>query len=202
MAAGDVDGWIWKPSLATDAAGSSLERRRRSPRLAPSAQTREPSARRASAPAPTALAVSEENLRAEPNGSRLGKLRQGADLSVLGSRDQWMQVATRGYFWARSAKGSGASRTVAPATENLRLAPGSEIIGVLDRGTPLRVLGRAGGWLDVEIRGWIWEPSTLALKPARERVATPKVEAAADRGSDAPTPRAPADAPRRSLSRR
>jgi len=157
------DGWIWEPSLAAGATKPATGDQTGAAKAEAAAGGGGRAATARFDPDRT-LGVREENLRSAPNGSRLGKLRSGADLAVLGSRGSWLEVGTRGYFWAASAKGSGASRTVAKATENLRMAPGSEIVGVLDRGTPLDVIGRAGRWLEVELEGWIWEPSTLALE--------------------------------------
>lgn len=154
------DGWIWQPSLAADASSRGAAR---------GGDGRDAATGNAEPLAiDRTLSVPEENLRFAPNGARLGKLHRGADLSVLGSRGGWLRVATRGYFYAASAAGSGTERRVAKPTENLRVAPGSEITGVLHGGTQLRVLGRAGSWLEVEVRGWIWEPSTIVLGAARE----------------------------------
>ncbi len=153
------DGWIWQPSLATGAGASN-------PTSATSAVSANSPAGSAAATAPRTdrtLSVTRENLRSAPNGTRKGVLRRGADLATLETRGQWLRVSLHGYFWAASASGSGDVRKVAEPTENLRIAPGSEIAGVLDRGTPLAVVGRAGPWLEVRLEGWIWAPSTLAL---------------------------------------
>jgi hypothetical protein len=176
------DGWIWEPSLAAGA------------RAAGPAATRTPSSTDAagSAVAPSAgradrtVSVETENLRWAPDGRRIGRLHRGADLEVLGTRGRWLRVRTRGSFWSASAAGSGSARTVKPASENLRLAPGSEIVGVLDRGTALKVVGRAGRWLDVEVIGWMWAPSTRSLGAGAKASAA---EEAAARGDGAKEPR-------------
>ncbi|MFN2432254.1 MAG: SH3 domain-containing protein [Gemmatimonadota bacterium] len=181
------DGWVWQPSLAEGD---------------PAVEDAEAAEATAWRPDRT-LSVAEENLRAAPNGTRLGTLERGADLRVLGSRGSWLSVSTRGWFWAASTRGSGSSRSVARPVENLRVAPGSAIAGVLTRGTPLRVVGSAGKWLEVEVRGWMWEPSTRALRGAAE---VPSASARAGGGEAAPTPPATSEAgqpaaPPRTLAR-
>ncbi len=168
------EGWIWQPSLSAgdaDAPGSDA------------ASSRAAEAAAGPGPADRTVSLPRENLRAAPNGSRLGVLNRGADLTTLGSRGQWMRVALRGWFWEASASGSGATRRVARDTENLRIAPGAAVAGVLDRGTPLAVLGRTGEWIEVQLEGWIWGPSTLALGGATPAAATASEGAA---GEDVP----------------
>jgi hypothetical protein len=169
------DGWIWQPSLSageTDAPGSDA-----------GASRSIAEATAAPGPADRTVSSTRENLRAAPNGARLGVLNRGADLTTLDSRGQWMRVALRGWFWEASASGSGSTRKVARDTENLRIAPGAAVAGVLDRGTSLAVLGRTGTWLEVRLEGWIWGPSTLALGGATPAVAAASEEAA---GEDVP----------------
>jgi hypothetical protein len=169
------DGWIWQPSLSTgssalsdagpERAGDESGSASAVP-LDPISDNSRPGAGRGAAtppPSDRTLSVSRENLRATPNGPRLGVLRRGADLVTLEARGQWLRVALHGYFWAASASGSGDVRKVAKPTENLRIAPGSEVVGELSRGTALGLVGRAGKWLEVSLEGWIWAPSTLSL---------------------------------------
>ena len=40
--------------------------------------------------------------------------------------------------------------------ENVRAAPGGEVIAVVDPGTGLQVVGRRESWLEVALEGWIW----------------------------------------------
>jgi hypothetical protein len=40
--------------------------------------------------------------------------------------------------------------------ENLRAAPNDAILGVLSPGAELGVVGRQGGWVEVELEGWVW----------------------------------------------
>lgn len=154
------DGWIWEPSLKAGARNEAPDATRKAGGKAAEEIS---TATRSAGGADRTVAAETENLRWAPEGRRIGRLHRGADLEVLGSRGKWLRVRMRGSFWSASAGGTGSSRTVKPASENLRLAPGSEIVGVLDRGTALKVVGRAGRWLDVEVIGWIWEPSTRSL---------------------------------------
>ncbi|HEY7460874.1 MAG TPA: SH3 domain-containing protein [Gemmatimonadota bacterium] len=166
------DGWIWQPSLSAGGAGAPGSDAGSSPSAA------EPAAGPGSAD--RTVSSTRENLRAAPNGARLGVLNRGADLTTLGSRGQWTRVALRGWFWEPSASGSGDTRKVARDTENLRIAPGTAVAGVLDRGTPLAVVGRTGKWLEVRLEGWIWGPSTLAVGGATSAAATASEGAAAE----------------------
>lgn len=168
------EGWIWQPSLSAgdaDAPGSDA------------GSSRAAEAAAGPGPADRTVSLTRENLRAAPNGSCLGVLNRGADLTTLGSRGQWMRVALRGWFWEASASGSAAARKVARDTENLRIAPGAAVAGVLARGTPLVVLGRTGEWIEVQLEGWIWGPSTLALGGPTPAAATASERAA---GEDVP----------------
>ncbi|MBA2564150.1 MAG: hypothetical protein H0V09_01845 [Gemmatimonadetes bacterium] len=158
------DGWIWQPSLAAEDVTAP---RAESPEATTSTSSEKSPRTRGKVVADLTVSAAEENLRVTPGGKRLGELRQGADLRALSSSGEWREVAVRGWFWGRSASGRGSTRRVAVAVENLRIAPGSEIIGVLERGAPLQVIGTAGAWLEVELEAWIWGPSTLDLSRRR-----------------------------------
>lgn len=48
--------------------------------------------------------------------------------------------------------------------ENLRATPKGEKIGEILQSTKLKVLEEKGNWLNVQITGWIWKPSTTPHK--------------------------------------
>lgn len=43
--------------------------------------------------------------------------------------------------------------------ENFRRVPNGEVLARLQAGTPVRVVGRQGGWREVVVEGWIWTRS-------------------------------------------
>ena len=45
------------------------------------------------------------------------------------------------------------------AEENFRGNPNGELLALLQAGTPLTVLSRADGWLEVIVDGWVWARS-------------------------------------------
>lgn len=192
----EYDGWVWQPSLTGNAAAAGDADEGTDAPAASSDATDAPAGVSA-----RTVSAAKENLRSGPNGARRGTLQRGADLTVLGRSGSWLNVETRGWFWAGSARGSGAQRTVAPAVENLRVAPGAAIQGVLTRGAPLQVVGSAGRWLEVAVRGWIWEPSTRALEPAQPAAPAPAREAAPPGAPAAEASAEPAATPSRTLSR-
>ena len=59
---------------------------------------------------------------------------------------------------AVSTPGLGAQSATATVRvqENFRAAPNGPVVGVLDPGARLRVLGRRDRWLEVEAEGWVW----------------------------------------------
>jgi len=56
------------------------------------------------------------------------------------------------------------SRYVKPESINLRAMPNGKKVGELLQGTELKVIDRKGKWINVEITGWIFEPSTTVNK--------------------------------------
>ena len=58
---------------------------------------------------------------------------------------------------------------VKPETENFRIEPSGEKIGVLNQGASLQVLEKKNGWLKVSLTGWIHEPSTTMELPKLEK---------------------------------
>ncbi len=62
-------------------------------------------------------------------------------------------------LWAQTEKQTNKVYYVKIKTENFRAAPGGKIIGKLNAGTPLKVLGESGNWVKVQVEGYIWKPS-------------------------------------------
>jgi hypothetical protein len=56
---------------------------------------------------------------------------------------------------------TGQSGTVR-VEENLRAEPNGVVIAVLNEGTDVAVLQSQGSWLEIEVEGWVWTPSTIA----------------------------------------
>ncbi len=52
-----------------------------------------------------------------------------------------------------------ASATVRVAQENFRKDPNGTQLATVVRGTELTVISEQGGWLEVELGGWVWAPS-------------------------------------------
>lgn len=44
-------------------------------------------------------------------------------------------------------------------TENFRNAPSGDIIGKLNSGTKLKIVGEEGQWVKVQVEGYVWKPS-------------------------------------------
>jgi hypothetical protein len=128
----------------------------------------------------------EENLRQAPNAEVLGRLQAGTPLSVVGQRQNWLEVVVEGWVWARSlqvAKRDGLDLVVAAeGGENLRGAPSGQILGHLERGALLAEMERRPGWIHVRRQAWIWaasvqqaasgSPASSSPPPSRTDAAT------------------------------
>jgi hypothetical protein len=105
----------------------------------------------------------EENLRAEPQGEIIGRLRPGATLSIVSLEDRWVQVEVEGWVWTASLQRTDRSgfdlMVSATPSENLREEPQGEILAVLVQGTLLEELGEVTGWKRVRRRAWVWGES-------------------------------------------
>jgi hypothetical protein len=55
-----------------------------------------------------------------------------------------------------AALGQSAEVTV---RENLRATPDGDVVAVVDPGTPLEIVDRREGWLEVRLEGWVWMQS-------------------------------------------
>jgi hypothetical protein len=137
-----------------------------------------------------------ENLRAEPNGTILGRLEAGTGMRVQQRDGNWTRVVLEGYVWERSLqiqREGGFDLVVAvDGGENLREEPQGRVAARLDRGTRLQELERVPGWIRVRRVAWVWSPSLdfrdQAGAPAEAR--PPGVT-----GRDGVRDASPADAP-------
>jgi len=140
--------------------------------------------------AQAARVLTEENLRAEPNGTLLGQAREGTVLAVDAVSGDWVEFTLEGWVWARSLRTidrDGFDLVVSvDGGENLRAAPSGTILGRLEDGTLLDELERVPGWIRVRRSMFIWsesvelgdlegageERSAPATPPAEERFRT------------------------------
>jgi len=162
----EVQGWIWTPSVrTTDRMGFDL-----------------------------AVSVAPgENLRAEPQGTILGQLLEGALLERLESVPGWTRVRRVAWVWAPSvtlAAAAPAGRAAAPpgrgaappatgAPEaagrwwrsgpegaSILSGPDGDTLARIRGGTELSVLAREGNWVRVRLEGWSWAPMAEESDPA------------------------------------
>lgn len=118
----------------------------------------------------TVSAEGGENLRATPNGRRLGRAREGMLLDSLESRGDWIRIQRTGWIWAPSVR-FAADPTPAPPSEPearpstrefsrageaavVRSAPGGDTLAPLRSGAEVEVLARDGEWVRVRLEGW------------------------------------------------
>jgi hypothetical protein len=147
-----------------------------------------------------------ENLRRDPNGAVVGRIREGTLLERVGKDGKWFRVRREGWVpgsavarrqaraaadaqepaskpaqAAKPAQGTPTgtkTRTAAAAPKEpagpaegvevsretgLARSPDSTPYATLQPGIPARVMARSGGWVRVQLDGWIKEAD---LKPA------------------------------------
>jgi len=107
--------------------------------------------------------TTEENFRAQQNGTLLGRLRAGMSLEVLEATDDWLQFDLDGWIWDRSLQAVDRGRFDLVVSvedgENIRGAPAGEILGRLEQGTLLETVERVPDWIRVRRRVWVWRRS-------------------------------------------
>ncbi|TVP74861.1 MAG: hypothetical protein EA352_09640 [Gemmatimonadales bacterium] len=122
-----------------------------------------PSTARGQAPGTAAELLEAQNVRAEPNGTIIGRLEEGTRVSVVRRIDGWTEVRLAGSVWMESLitreEGDFDLQVVAGNGENLRSEPSGRILGRLGSGTLLMETGREPGWVRVERVAWIWSQS-------------------------------------------
>lgn len=147
-----LQGWIWTQSLqSTDRMGFDL----------------------------AVSATPHENLRAEPSGTILARMLEGALLERVEEVPGWTSVRRVAWVWGPSLEIRESGDAPSPAAE----APGQRSSGTSDwwrsgpggstiltgpdgdtlaetrGGAELQVLARQGNWTRVRLEGWIWAPS-------------------------------------------
>ncbi|MFQ5536056.1 MAG: SH3 domain-containing protein [Gemmatimonadota bacterium] len=75
-----------------------------------------------------------------------------APLTVGGQEGS--RPAAGGAHVVQEAQEAGRARVA--VEENVRRVPNGQVLGRLGPGAPLRVFGRDGEWLEVEMEGWVW----------------------------------------------
>ena len=151
--------------------------------------------------------TTEENFRAQQNGTLLGQLRAGMSLEVLEATDDWLQFDLDGWVWDRSLqavnRGSFDLVVSVEGGENIRGAANGEVLGHLEQGTLLETVERVPGWIRVRRRAWVWrrsvalfgvDPSGGSVEPSNFTVSSSMVEGgewALGRSADAPILSAP-----------
>lgn len=144
-----LEAWIWAPSVRADSRdGHDL----------------------------VVSAEDGENLRAEPNGRRLGRARTGMLLDRLETEGRWIRVRRVGWIWEPSIRvameapepsdppepeAREPTREFLPAGPDavVRTAPGGDTLARLHPGTDVEVLARDGDWARVRVEGWTFAAS-------------------------------------------
>jgi len=110
-----------------------------------------------------AVAMVEENLRAEPQGVVIGRVLEGTGLDVIQTQGRWFQVEIEGWIWNRSIDPTDRQGfdLVVSATpdENLRHEPSGEILARLLEGALLDRVEEGPAWTRVRRVAWVWGPS-------------------------------------------
>ncbi len=143
-----LDAWIWAPSVRSDArAGHDL----------------------------SVAADDGENLRAGPNGRRIGHARNGMLLDRVEEEGRWIHVRRTGWIWGPSIRVAEPeapapppepelrepSREFSTAGEDavIRTSPGGDTLAQLQQGADVEVLDRDGDWVRVRVEGWTFAAS-------------------------------------------
>jgi len=119
-------------------------------------------------------ATPTENLRAEPNGTIIARLAQGALLHRVRTRGGWTLVRREGWVPERAVPAdpidiaeaeplSDSNRVEIPAETQLLQQPGGGSVGALAPGSQATVLARSGEWARVRVEGWVHRDSIEAV---------------------------------------
>lgn len=109
------------------------------------------------------VSADQENLRQDPQGTRLASVMQGTEMTVLEGQGQWRRVRLEGWIWAPSVGSTNRNgydlEVSADGGENLRATPNGEIRARAREGMLFTRLGRQGNWFRVQREAWMWAPS-------------------------------------------
>ncbi len=146
-----VEGWMWTASLrADDRMGFDL----------------------------SVAASPQENLRLEPSGAIVARLREGALVEKVDDVPGWTYVRRVAWIWGASLNVAGEPETSAAGEPRgsgrssaetswwqsgtreapILSAPDGDTLGRVASGTQLQVLAREGNWVRVRLEGWSWAP--------------------------------------------
>ncbi len=93
------------------------------------------------------------------NGTVLGTLEAGAELSAGATRAGWTQVTVDGWIWeqsvGRDVRDGFRIGVSAAGGENLRAEPNGRIVARLRNGALLERVGGRGDWIRVRRTGWM-----------------------------------------------
>lgn len=151
-----LEAWIWAPSVqADDRGGYDL----------------------------SVSATDGENLRATPNGRRVGRAREGMLLSRVDVDGRWIRVRRTAWIWAPSIRLTAAPDPERPpdpvvreptreftsvgANAVLRASAGGDTVARLQPGSEVEVLARDGDWVRVRVEGWTFAASLGADSASR-----------------------------------
>ncbi|HIF07895.1 MAG TPA: hypothetical protein EYQ64_13385 [Gemmatimonadetes bacterium] len=149
----------------------------------------------------SATLTTDENFRAQPNGTVLGQLRAGLSFGVVEVTNDWLQFDLEGWVYNLSLqaidRGEFGLVVSQEDGENIRGRPNGELLGHLEEGTFLEVLQRDPDWSLVRRRAWVWRRSTALFASGTSGAAdrsitsassgvTPDGEWALGRSVDAP----------------
>lgn len=143
--AATLEAWIWGPSVETDSRdGHDLR----------------------------VSAGEGENLRATPNGERIGRALQGMLLDRVEQRDNWIRVRRTAWIWGPSIRTASPARAEGPSVREptrefitagpnavVHTAPAGDTVAQLQPGASVEVLGRDGDWARVRVEGWTFAAS-------------------------------------------
>lgn len=124
-------------------------------------------------------ATGEAELRAAPDGSRIGTLLGGAPVRGGEARSGWREVTLEGWIASRSVRPARGARTDLEVTEEgtLRASPGGAPVLRALGGMRLREVRREGEWVRVQRTGWV-RAAALGTAPAPAAAARPAPAAA------------------------
>lgn len=138
------------------------------------------------------VSVAEENFRAEPSGTRIAILLEGAALSAGESRPQWREVTLEGWVpetGVVSTSRDGYELAIRRTGTTLHASRAGAVVARGMEGFLLHEVERADGWIRVTRTGWIWDASVEAAPAgATERTAPPRAAERGTAGTSAPNP--------------
>lgn len=139
-----LEAWIWGPSVEPDTRGGH----------------------------DLSVSVTDgENLRATPNGRRLGRAREGMLLDRVEEQGRWVRVRRTAWIWGPSIRiATQAPPPPAPAEPSLsaptrefteagpgavvQTTPTGDTLARIEPGASVEVLARDGEWARIRVEGW------------------------------------------------